>query len=72
MIFFATSETDKVLQDINQQTQEWTMRCARGEEYWICSDCGCGFPEGMPDKCAYNDQRCTDIIIRDKQSAKVK
>ena len=54
---------------MNKATREWTAKAARGECGWICSDCCCSFPEGMPDECANGDQRCTDIIKRDKVEA---
>lgn len=62
--------TDPVIEVRNRLTKEWTMKCARREEYWVCADCSCGFPEGMPDECVYGDERCTKIIQRDKQEAK--
>lgn len=68
-MFFITNDDN--LEAINNSTCEWTMRCARGEEYWICADCGVGCPDGMPDECVYGDKRCTDIIKRDKIIAKV-
>lgn len=70
-MFFVTTETskDETLEIMNKATFDWTMRCARGEEYWVCADCGVGCPDGMPDQCVYNDSHCTDIIIRDKKEA---
>lgn len=47
----------------------WTDRAARGEIPWICSDCLLTFNEGMPDECFHKQQRCTDIIARDKMRA---
>jgi hypothetical protein len=70
-MIFITEQNNDTLEYMNQITRDWTHRCARGEEYWICADCGSGFPEGMPDKCAYDHQRCTEIIIKDKQLAKI-
>ena len=48
------------------QTDEWTMRAARGECAWVCSDCCMSFPDGIPDACAHGIQQCTNIIARDK------
>lgn len=48
---------------------DWTYKSARGECAWICSDCGCSFPDGMPDACEHGGQQCTDIIQRDKKNA---
>ena len=59
----AISSADKMMQD-------WTDKAARGECGWICADCCCSFPEGMPDSCLHGHQKCTDIIKRDKERAK--
>lgn len=59
----AISSADKMMQD-------WTDKAARGECGWICADCCCSFPEGMPDACLHGHQKCTDIIKRDKERAK--
>lgn len=71
MLFIAMLNKDlsKTLKVMNKATNEWTMKAARGECAWVCSDCGCSFPSGMPDTCEYDDQRCTDIIQRDKKDA---
>jgi hypothetical protein len=53
----------------SRQMREWTARAARGECGWICSDCCCSDPNGMPDKCFHGIQRCTNIITRDKMRA---
>ncbi len=58
------------IDSLNKATREWTMRAARGECGWICSDCCVSFPKGMPDKCEHGHQLCTDIIQRDKAAAK--
>jgi len=70
-IFIAPADEalGKTIEAMNNATREWTAKAARGECAWICSDCGCSFQEGMLDKCAYSDQRCTDIIMRDKAAA---
>ena len=49
--------------------QEWTMSAARGECAWVCADCCCTFPKGMPDACTHGHQNCSDIIKRDKERA---
>ena len=59
------------IEAMNISTREWTAKAARGECAWICSDYCCSFPDGMPDECEYGDQRCTDIITRDKANAKL-
>lgn len=72
MIFTITGKKDDfkpALEAMNKYTREWTMRAARGECAWVCASCSCTFPEGMPDKCEWDQQQCTDIIIRDKQRA---
>ena len=70
-IFVAPTNGDlnDTLNEMDRITNDWTVRAARGETGWICSDCCCTFPEGMPDECAYGHQRCTDIIQRDKARA---
>jgi rubrerythrin len=40
------------IEQMNKATTGWTMRAARGECGWICSDCGTSFSDGMPDACA--------------------
>lgn len=70
MIFVTkTDDIDKTIDELNKTTTEWTMQAARGECSWICADCSCSFPDGMPDECAHGHQRCTDIIKRDKALA---
>ena len=72
MIFFAgVVEKDGELDftELNRVTREWEARAARGECSWICSDCCCSFAEGMPDECPHGQQRCTDIIQRNKAEA---
>lgn len=54
------------IETLNASMRDWTAKAARGECAWICCDCGMSFQDGMPDECAYKDQRCTDIIKRDK------
>ena len=71
-IFIAPDDDDlsKAISALNKLTTDWTMRAARGECSWICSDCGTSFPDGMPDACGHDMQRCTDIITRDKADAR--
>ena len=64
------AELDAVIARMNKVTHEWTMRAARGECGWICSDCCASFPDGMPDACEWGHQSCTDIIQRDKITAR--
>ena len=70
---FITTATGAALEDqislMDKLTSEWTMRAARGECAWICSDCCMSFPGGIPDVCGHDSQRCTDIIARDKADA---
>lgn len=54
---------------MNKETQDWEMRAARGECGWVCADCCCSFPDGMPDECPHGHSRCTEILVRDKASA---
>ena len=63
-------DTEKALKSMNEATREWTTQAAKGNCGWICADCCTSFPDGMPDVCAYNDNRCTDIIRRDKALAR--
>lgn len=58
-----------VIGDMNEMMQNWTLKAARGECGWICSDCCITFPDGMPEECPHGHQRCTDIIQRDKAEA---
>jgi hypothetical protein len=58
------------LSELNTATREWTMKAARGECQWVCSDCGASFPKGMPDHCLHGNERCTEIIKRDKDEAR--
>ncbi len=60
------NEIDKALEHMNTITREWNNKAARGECDWVCADCGCSFPGGMPDECAHGYQGCTEIIKRDK------
>lgn len=63
------NDIDKTLSEMNRITAEWTMRAARGECSWICSDCCVTFPDGMPNECAHGHDGCTRIIKRDKKDA---
>jgi hypothetical protein len=40
---------ETTIEAIDKMTLDWTMKAARGECAWICSDCCGHFPEGMPD-----------------------
>ena len=60
----------KTLEAMDKAMNDWTDKAARGECAWICSDCCCSFPEGMPDECAHGHQKCTGIIQRDKAMAR--
>lgn len=64
------SELDSAIESMNVATRAWTLQAARGECGWVCADCCCSFPEGMPDECMHGDARCTSIILRDKELAK--
>ena len=57
------------IEKMNQETRDWTAQAARGECGWICADCCCSDPKGMPDECFHGHQRCTEIIQRDKLQA---
>lgn len=67
-VIAATSIEDG-LAKASESAKAWTLRAALGQCGWVCADCCCSFPTGMPDKCTYNDQRCNDIIKRDKAEA---
>jgi hypothetical protein len=69
-IFITTAENlDVTLHEMNHIIQQWTLQAARGECSWICSDCCCTFPSGMPDACIHGHDACTKIIQRDKEEA---
>jgi len=70
MLFIADANDKAAISQADKLMRDWTDRAARGECGWICADCCCSFPEGMPDKCEHGHQSCTDIIQRDKQQAK--
>ena len=55
---------------LDKATRDWEMKAARGECSWVCPDCSTGFAKGMPDICIHGHQGCTDIIQRDKATAK--
>ena len=67
-IFVTTTGSgfDSVIRGMDEATQEWERRAARGECGWICADCCVSFPEGMPDACEHGDKGCTSIIRRNK------
>lgn len=54
---------------LDKATQEWEASAARGECGWICADCCCTFPEGMPNACVHGHESCTKIIERNKLEA---
>ena len=58
------------LDAMDKMFRDYTERAARGECSWVCADCCCTFPDGMPDACLHGHQGCTDIITRDKANAK--
>lgn len=62
-------DLDKHIEGMNASMRQWTDQSARGECGWICADCCCSDPKGMPDECFHGHQRCTDIIRRDKLRA---
>nr|WP_319527779.1 hypothetical protein [Pseudomonas laurentiana] len=57
------------LDGMNKAMRDWTDQAARGECGWTCSDCCCSDSKGMPDACWWGNQRCTEIIQRDKLRA---
>lgn len=70
-IFLSTHEISAdVMLAMNKATRDWELRAARGECSWMCADCSCTFPEGMPDACEWGHKGCTDLINRDKMEAK--
>lgn len=62
-------ELPEFLEGMSRSTRAWTQDAARGQCAWICADCCMTFSSGMPDECAHKDQRCTQIIQRDKREA---
>lgn len=60
---------DAHIESMNTGIRVWTDQAARGECGWICSDCCCSDPKGMPDACFHGHQKCTEIIQRDKREA---
>lgn len=73
-IFIAASDSqpEKLFSVMDSIFRTMTEKAALGECAWCCSDCCTYFPDGMPDKCPHNCQRCTDIIQRDKVEAQSK
>ncbi|MDQ7981940.1 hypothetical protein QYH69_32470 [Paraburkholderia sp. SARCC-3016] len=69
VVVVSGSVDESTIAQMDAVTDDWTARAARGECGWICADCGQSFPDGMPDKCMHGNQRCTDIITRDKRAA---
>jgi hypothetical protein len=72
-VFFADASNPadlaKTIDGMSKAMTVWTFQAARGECSWICSDCCITCPSGMPDECVHGQQRCTDIIKRDKADA---
>lgn len=68
-MFFIAENNDETIEIMNKTTREWTMKAARGECGWICSDCSVSFGDGMPDECLHKYEGCTKIIQRDKALA---
>ena len=60
------SELPEIINEMDRVTRDWTMRAARQECGWICSDCCLTFQDGMPDECPHNHAACTNTITRDK------
>ena len=60
---------EDAIKQMDDITNEWFAKAARGECSWVCPDCCCGFPDGMPDACAYGHAGCTELIQRDKATA---
>lgn len=73
-VFIAASDSqpEKLFSVMDSIFNDMTRKAARGECAWCCSDCCTYFPDGMPNKCVHDCQRCTDIIQRDKGEAKNK
>lgn len=65
----AASELNAHIEKMNADTRDWTDRAARGECGWICADCCCTFPKGMPDECCVGHAFCNQLIQRDKLRA---
>lgn len=68
-VFTGEGDFDKAIAAMDKLTRDWEMRAARGECAWVCADCCCTFPKGMPDACEHGHQSCTEIIQRDKRVA---
>lgn len=66
IVIISTDDDQLDISTMDSYTREWTKEAAKGNCGWICSDCCCVFPEGMPDECAHGDELCTSIIKRDK------
>nr|DAF93437.1 MAG TPA: hypothetical protein [Myoviridae sp. ctshb19] len=60
---------DAYMAESSRKMREIMASAARGECEWICADCLCSDPMGMPDQCFHGQQRCTEIIQRDKLRA---
>ena len=62
-------DISEFVSEMDKATRDWTAKAARGECGWICSDCCMSDPQGMPDACFHKNERCTEIIQRDKRDA---
>lgn len=67
-IFFAAQNKalKETIQLMDTIMHHYTLKAARGESSWVCSDCCVVVPEGMPGTCPHGLQKCTSIIKRDK------
>ena len=52
----------KVFDHVQDSTNEWFMKAARGECQWFCPDCCIHFPDGMPDQCPHDIEKCTGYL----------
>ncbi len=62
-------ELENHIESMNDVMRQWADSAACGECGWICSDCCCSDPKGMPDECFHGHASCTAIIKRDKMRA---
>lgn len=60
----------KIVEIIDEMTTDYLDFSAQNNMPWACSDCGMVYCDGMPDTCAYDQERCNCILKRDKQSWK--
>ncbi|MED5492718.1 MAG: hypothetical protein VYD45_11435 [Pseudomonadota bacterium] len=69
VLIYETKSEEEALAIMDKHMRDYTMRAARGEHGWVCSDCCMSYTDGMPDECFHGHQGCTDIIQRDKRNA---